>query len=162
MKELYKLNDPLIELTGLVTEVREEGGSKYGDLVVKIDTSDIHYRSPMAYPSEFKYGARSAEALKPGTKIILHLEESEYNAPPRKHRIKGYKWREFVGLKSADTIHLEPSNHEKFERQNDKLGKYLFPLLSLLGVVLFFDGIRKISAKQNNKLCEASGDNVPS
>ena len=132
----------------MVTEAREEGGSRYGDLLIRIDTSDIHYRSPMAYPSEFMYGSRSAEVLRPGTKITLHIEESEHNAPPRKHRIKGYEWREFVGLKSGDTIHLAPSDHENYERRNDKLGSYFFPLISLLGVVLAFDGMRKQFAEQ--------------
>ena len=148
-KEPYKLDDSLIELTGLVTEAREEGGSKYGDLLIQISNSDIQYRSPMAYPSEFKYGSRSAENLRPGTRIVLQLEESEHKAPPRKHRIKGYKWREFVGLTSGDTIHLAPGNHEKYEQRNDNLGKYFLPLMCLLGAILAVDGIRK--AKQNPK-----------
>lgn len=147
-KEPYKLEDSLIEVTGVVTEAREEGGSRYGDLLVQIDTSEIQYRSPMAYPSEFKYGSKTADALRPGTKIVLQLEESAHNTPPRKHRTKGYEWREFVGLRSGDTVHLAPVNHEKYEQRNDKLGKYSMPLLSLLGAVLVLDGIRKISAKR--------------
>lgn len=139
------MDDTLIEIKGIVADAREEGGSRYGDLVIKIESSKIHYRSPMAYPVGFKHGDETAELLKPGTQIVLLLEERQFNAAPRKHRIKGYEWHEFVGLSSGDVVHFSPKSHERYERRNNQLGKYLMPLIALMAAWLVVHEVRKPS-----------------
>lgn len=142
-KEHYSLDQSLIGIEGFVADAREEGGSRYGDLVIQLEASDIRYRSPMAYPSGFKFGEETAEHLPPGTKVVLVLEKREFESPPRKHRIKGYHWHEFVGLSSGGVTHFSPRNHERYERRNDQLGKFTLPIISLLGAWLLFHGIFK-------------------
>ena len=148
-KTPYRLDSRLVELSGRVVETRIEGITKHKDLLIRVDSSDLWYRSPMAYPSAFKYGSKTAESIPPGKYVTLIVEKSEYDAAPRKHRVKAYDWKGFVGLSSGNVSHLSPKNHQNWEQKNDTLAKYMLPVFSILSVCLIIISGRKLSLQNS-------------
>lgn len=133
--------DDLASVDGIVSGAWNEKGHK-GDpeLVVSLDGTDVRMRSSHPYPSKFRFGSRTPDHLRSGERVTFLLHRSELERAPRKHRLHNYRWREFVGMSGESSVHLTPENHESWHQGNRAMGRVFFPILSLVGMFLFFQG----------------------
>ncbi len=114
----------LVEIDGILKEAKTEGMGSKQDLLIQLEGDDLWYRSPMSYPTKFTYGSNTQNILKSGSKIAFGIEALEHEEEPKKHRLNGYYWREFVQMKSQEVSHLTYDDHLAWDKNNDRLGRF--------------------------------------
>ena len=144
MKLSFVGNHNLVEVEGIVKEVKTEGLGRKQDLLIKLEDDELWYRSPLSYSSAFKYGTETVNHLKPDTLVSISIKEVDHSDEPRRHRLKGYLWKEFVSLHSSNDIHLAYEDHISWDRNNDRLARLSLPIMSILGLVLFVNGLIRL------------------
>jgi len=149
-KDSSDSRQPLFEIDGIIKGVKIEGIGSKQDLLIQLEGNDLWYRSPMSYPTKFTYGSSTKDRLESGSKVTLGIEELEHREEHKKHRLKGYYWREFVQMYSSEVSHLTYEDHLTWDKNNDKLGRILVSFLALGGLYLLIQGAYKLS-KQNNQ-----------
>lgn len=134
----------LVEVRGVVAGISNEKGHKGdGDLLIELRGSEVRYRSDNPYPSKFRSGSKTPDVVKVGTVVVLDVEKDETLRKPRMHRIRGYLWREFVGLEADGIVHLAPADHYAWHEENRRVGSWLIPGMALLGLIAVIGGYRK-------------------
>jgi len=137
------LEPDLVTVSAIVIGAENESGHKRDvDLVVTLRDEEVKLRSCSPYPSKFMFGADTSEKIMDGDRVNFILERSELEAAPRKNHRRGYLWREFVGMSTASAVHLTPQDHIQWHLNNQKIGKFFFPVLCLGGVYLIGSGYR--------------------
>lgn len=149
----------IVSATTLGAE-NERGHKRDVDLVVTLQGDNVRLRSSSPYPSKFRFGSRTPKEIKQGDRVTFILNRSEMEDAPRRNRVHGYLWREFVGMSTPTAVHLTPEDHERWHLDNQKISRYLYPALCLCGVYLIVIGYRVKRRSQQGGRANA-GERAP-
>jgi len=131
----------LHNVKGTLRKFEEIPDYKSKGLSVEIEGTEVKFVSYKPYPSQFH--PDTLNSLSNGERIHLVLTREEFDSEPKQHRIKKYKWKKFIGLAVDGKVLFTPDRHYGWHRSNNRLGKYVWPILTALSISLFFLPKRK-------------------
>ena len=143
------LSSELVEIKG---KIKDAYASEYtissGSLLVLILYNDtIQYHSASPYASKYKYKSKTLDYLPESTEVILTLEKEDAISPPKQNVITKQYWKNIVGLKTRNDIHLSPNDYKEWYVENWKTGTWMGPILTAVGLCILYFIIDKIKIK---------------